>query len=44
LPTIDDIAARFTARGPWKSRLPQLLAMRVALGRVREADGAYSAS
>ena len=42
--TIDDIAARFTARGPWKRRLPQLLAMLAALGRVREADGAYVAS
>ncbi|MHB8913288.1 MAG: class I SAM-dependent DNA methyltransferase, partial [Lysobacter sp.] len=30
----DDIAARFTARGPWKKRLPQLLQMLVALGRA----------
>ena len=34
----DDIAARFTARGPWKKRLPQLLQMLVALGRAHEQD------
>jgi hypothetical protein len=39
----DDIAARFTARGPWKKRLPQLLAMLVALGRVQESGTAYVA-
>ena len=39
--SIDDIAARFTARGPWKKRLPQLLEMLVAMGRAREADGRY---
>ncbi|GAB3742147.1 hypothetical protein GCM10028794_28340 [Silanimonas algicola] len=36
--TLDDIAARFTARGPWKKRLPQLLAMVSALGRVEATD------
>jgi hypothetical protein len=39
--SIDDIAARFSARGPWKKRLPQLLEMLVALGRVRERAGRY---
>ena len=39
--SIDDIAARFTARGPWKKRLPQLLDMLVAMGRAREVDGRY---
>jgi hypothetical protein len=39
--SIDDIAARFTARGAWKKRLPQLLEMLVALGRAREQDGRY---
>lgn len=39
----DDIAARFTGRGPWKKRLPQLLAMLVALGRVQESGTAYVA-
>ena len=40
--TEDEIAARFSARGPWKKRLPQLLAMLVTLGRAEElADGRY---
>jgi len=40
----DEIAAHFTARGPWKKRLPQLLQMLVALGRVHEQeDGRYAA-
>lgn len=39
--SLDDIAARFTARGPWKKRLPQLLEMLVAMGRAHEADGRY---
>lgn len=30
-----DLAARFTGKGPWKKRLPQLLDTLVALGRVR---------
>jgi hypothetical protein len=41
---IDEIAARFTGRGPWKKRLPQLAAMLVALGRAREQDGRYEAT
>ncbi|HEX5755946.1 MAG TPA: hypothetical protein VFY12_06295, partial [Arenimonas sp.] len=41
--TLDDIAARFTARGPWKKRLPQLLDMLVALGRAKEQGGRYAA-
>lgn len=41
--SIDDIAARFTGRGPWKKRLPQLLEMLVALGRAqRRSDGHWS--
>ncbi|MBS0569243.1 MAG: hypothetical protein JSS28_01430 [Proteobacteria bacterium] len=32
---LDDIAARFQSKGPWKKRLPQLLDMLVALGRAR---------
>ena len=40
--SVNDIAARFTARGPWKKRLPQLLDMLVALGRARVSDGRYS--
>ena len=40
--SVDDIAARFTARGPWKKRLPQLLEMLVALGRAQVQDGRYS--
>lgn len=38
----DEIAARFTARGTWKKRLPPLLEMLVALGRAREHAGRYS--
>lgn len=38
----DDLATRFTARGPWKKRLPQLLDMLVALGRAQEIDGRYA--
>ena len=37
--SVDDIAARFTARGPWKKRLPQLLDMLVALGRAEPREG-----
>ena len=40
--SIDDIAARFSARGPWKKRLPPLLDMLVALGRARERAGRYA--
>lgn len=40
--TLDDIAVRFTARGPWKRRLPQLLDMLVALGRATTQDDRYS--
>ena len=36
--TADDISARFSARGPWKKRLPQLLAMVAALGRVEALE------
>jgi len=32
--SLDDIAVRFTARGPWKKRLPQLLKMLIAVGRA----------
>lgn len=41
--SLDDIAARFTARGAWKKRLPPLLEMLVALGRAKEQGGRYSA-
>ena len=32
--TLDEIAARFSSRGPWKKRLPALLDMLVAVGRA----------
>ena len=38
----DDIAARFTSKGPWKKRLPQLLEMLVTLGRAQESNGRYT--
>ena len=41
--SLDEIAARFTARGPWKKRLPQLLDMLVAMGRAREDAGRFRA-
>lgn len=40
--SLDEVGARFTARGPWKKRLPALLDMLVALGRAREHDGRYA--
>ena len=40
--SVDDIAARFTARGPWKKRLPQLLEMLVAVGRVEGQGDRYA--
>jgi len=39
--SLDEIAARFTARGPWKRPLPKLLEMLVALGRAQEQEGTY---
>ena len=41
--SLDEIAARFSARGPWKKRLPQLLDMLVAMGRAREDAGRFRA-
>lgn len=39
------IAERFTGKGPWKKRLPQLLETLVALGRARMyEDGRYGGS
>jgi hypothetical protein len=40
--SMDEIGKRFSARGPWKKRLPQLLDMLVALGRAQENAGRYS--
>ncbi len=40
--SVDDIAARFSSRGAWKKRLPQLLEMLVSLGRAQETSGRYS--
>ncbi len=39
--SLDDIGLRFSARGPWKRRLPQLLDMLAALGRAQEIDGKF---
>jgi hypothetical protein len=36
-----DLAARFTGKGPWKKRLPQLLDTLVALGRARQSGGGW---
>ena len=40
-----EIAERFSGKGPWKKRLPQLLETLVALGRARQSEnGRYGAS
>ena len=41
--TLAEIEARFTARGPWKRRLPIVLDTLAAVGRVREHEGRYRA-
>jgi hypothetical protein len=38
-----DLAARFTGKGPWKKRLPQLLDTLAALGRARAVEGGWLA-
>lgn len=40
---LDELAARFTGKGPWKKRLPQILETLEALGRVRPQAGGYVA-
>ena len=35
------LAARFTGKGPWKKRLPEILAMLEALGRAKRSDGGW---
>lgn len=42
--TLDAIAERFSARGPWKKRLPHVLDMLEAMGRARSEDGRYRAA
>ncbi len=42
--SLDDIAARFTARGPWKKRLPHVLEMLVAMGRAQTDGERYRAA
>jgi len=37
-----ELAARFTGKGPWKKRLPQLLDTLVALGRARQSGGGWT--
>jgi len=34
--TVEALAGRFTGKGPWKKRLPEILAMLEALGRARQ--------
>ena len=36
------LAARFTGKGPWKKRLPEILAMLAALGRAKRSDGGWA--
>ncbi|MGY4883262.1 class I SAM-dependent DNA methyltransferase [Xanthomonas citri pv. eucalyptorum] len=40
--TLDEVAARFTARGPWKRRLPRIIEMLVVLGRAKNEDGRFN--
>ncbi|MBP7395134.1 MAG: class I SAM-dependent DNA methyltransferase, partial [Zoogloea sp.] len=35
------LAARFSGKGPWKKRLPEILAMLAALGRAKQSDGGW---
>jgi hypothetical protein len=42
--TADQITDRFTAKGPWKKRMPQLLETLVALGRAKEQNGSFGAA
>ena len=35
------LAAHFTGKGPWKKRLPEILAMLTALGRAKQSDGGW---
>ena len=39
-----DLAARFTGKGPWKKRLPQIIDTLEALGRVRRQGDLLSAT
>jgi hypothetical protein len=41
---MDELAARFTGRGRWRQRLPQLVDMLVAVGRAREVGSGRFAS
>ncbi len=41
--SLAEIEARFSARGPWKRRLPIVLDTLAAVGRVREHEGRYRA-
>lgn len=42
--TVDDVANRFSGRGKWRGRVPQILEMLAALGRARILDdGRYVA-
>lgn len=38
-----DLAARFTGKGPWKKRLPQIVDTLEALGRVRRQGAMIAA-
>ncbi|MCD9046800.1 hypothetical protein [Luteimonas sp. MHLX1A] len=38
----EDVAARFTARGPWKKRLHEVLGTLVTVGNARVQDGRYA--
>ena len=40
---LDAIAARFTGRGPWKKRLPEILDTLAALGRARRVGDEWMA-
>ena len=41
--SVDEIAACFSGRGPWKKRLPQLLDMLEAMGRAHHVGDKFSA-
>jgi hypothetical protein len=41
--TVEALASRFSGKGPWKKRLPEILAMLEALGRARQNEAGWTA-
>ena len=39
--TLDELVDRFSGRGPWKRRVPQILEILVAMGKTRKTNGRF---